>query len=109
MARKFFEQRVTPFHAQWEKDGQISRECWREAGQQGLLCMTMPEKYGGAGQDILSAAIVWEEQSYAYASGVGWSLHSEIVAPYLLHWGTEEQRQRFLPRMVRLVALLSLI
>ena len=64
-----------------------------------MLCVTMPEEYGGAGLDVLYAAVCWEEQSYAGTSGPGWFLHSEIVAPYILHYGSEEQKQRYLPRM----------
>lgn len=99
-ARRFFNEQVVPYHAQWEKDGQISRQCWLEAGRNGLLCTTMPEKYGGAGADILTAAVVWEEQSYTLCTGPGFPLHSEIVAPYILSYGTEAQKEKFLPKMV---------
>lgn len=99
LCRSFYAKHVIPHHAGWEEKGEISRECWLEAGKQGLLCVTMPEKYGGPGLDILYAAVNWEEQSYANTSGPGWSLHSEIVAPYILHYGTEEQKMNYLPRM----------
>ncbi len=79
----------------------MSREVWKKAGSQGMLCVTMPEKYGGQGLDILYAAVNWEEQSYANTTGPGWFLHSEIVAPYLLHYGTEEQKMKYLPKMAR--------
>jgi hypothetical protein len=99
MARGFFNKSVVPHHAQWEEDGQISRDCWREAGSLGLLCVTMPEQYGGAGADILSSAVVWEEQSYTGCTGPGFALHSEIVAPYILNYGTEAQKQKYLPKL----------
>eukprot|EP00286_Rhodomonas_abbreviata_P005971 CAMPEP_0181326580 /NCGR_PEP_ID=MMETSP1101-20121128/21585_1 /TAXON_ID=46948 /ORGANISM="Rhodomonas abbreviata, Strain Caron Lab Isolate" /LENGTH=324 /DNA_ID=CAMNT_0023435065 /DNA_START=296 /DNA_END=1270 /DNA_ORIENTATION=+ len=59
----------------------------------------MPEEYGGMGLDAKYAAVHWEEQSYANTTGPGWTLHSEIVAPYLLHYGNEEQKEKYLPRM----------
>ena len=59
VARNFFQTRVFPFHSKWEEEGQIPRQTWKEAGERGLLCMTMPGEYGGLGQDILSAAIGW--------------------------------------------------
>lgn len=98
-ARRFFTDRVVPFHAKWEAEGQVSRECWREAGALGLLCVTMPEQYGGLGQNILSSAVVWEEQSYTGCTGPGFSLHSEIVAPYILNYGTDAQKAKYLPKL----------
>jgi acyl-CoA dehydrogenase len=97
--RKFFETEVVPFHDQWEKQGHVSREVWQKAGQTGLLCLTMPEEYGGAGVDFTYPVIVMEEQARAYASGVGFVLHSDIVAPYILHYGSEAQKKKYLPRM----------
>jgi len=64
-----------------------------------MLCVGIPEEYGGLGLDILYSAVGWEEQAYANTSGPGWPLHSEIVAPYILHYGTEEQKRRYLPLM----------
>ena len=99
-ARAFFDNEIKPHHAQWEKDGQISREAWIKAGEVGLLCPTVPEEYGGLGLDAKYAAITWEEQQYAGTTGPGFALHSEIVAPYIMHYGTEEQKQRLLPKMI---------
>jgi len=99
--RRFYEEHIMPYHSQWEKDGQISREAWLEAGKQGLLCMPIPEEYGGAGADKLYSIIMMEEQARAGATGPGFGLHSEIVAPYILNYGTEEQKKEFLPRMAR--------
>lgn len=89
-----------PFHAEWEKDGQVSRELWEKAGRQGLLGVAIAEKHGGIGADILSSAVVWEEQMYVNCSGPGFSLHSDIVMPYIANYGSEEQIKRFIPEMV---------
>jgi len=97
--RKFYQEHITPYHAQWEKDGQISREAWLQAGSEGLLCMTIPEQYGGLGADKLFSVIMMEEQARVGASGPGFGLHSEIVAPYILNYGTEEQKAKYLPKM----------
>ncbi len=98
--RRFYDEHIMPHHAQWEKDGQISRDAWREAGKQGLLCMPIPEEYGGAGADKLYSIIMMEEQARAGASGPGFGLHSEIVAPYILNYGTEEQKKKYLPKLI---------
>ena len=98
--RKFFEQKAVPFHAQWEKDGHIDRALWNAAGEAGMLCSHLPEEYGGMGVDFLYSAVVIEEQSRLGLSGVGFSLHSDIVAPYILHYGTEEQKRHYLPKLV---------
>ena len=99
MARRYFNERVQPFHEEWENAGSLSREAWQEAGAAGLLGVATPEAYGGQGDSILGAAIVWEEQQYVNASGPGWALHSDIVMPYIVNYGTEEQKQRWLPAM----------
>ncbi|KAG9273471.1 long-chain specific acyl-CoA dehydrogenase, mitochondrial [Astyanax mexicanus] len=97
--RRFFREEVVPYHAQWEKDGQVSRELWEKAGSQGLLGIYTPAEQGGVGGDLLSAAIVWEEQMYCNCSGPGFSLHSEIVMPYISHYGTKAQMEHFFPQM----------
>jgi len=97
--RKFYEEHIMPHHSKWEKDGHVSREAWLEAGRQGLLCMSIPEEYGGAGADKLYSVIMMEEQARAGASGPGFGLHSEIVAPYILNYGTEEQKKKYLPKL----------
>ena len=96
--RRFFEKEVTPFHMKWEEEGIVPRELWRKAGAQGLLGMTMPEEYGGAGADFLYSAILIEEQGRALASGPAFSLHNDIVVPYLLHYGSEEQKKKWIPK-----------
>jgi len=97
--RRFYEREIVPHREQWERDGVISREAWRRAGETGLLCVTMPEEYGGAGADRLYSAIAIEEQARAGASGPGFGLHSDIVAPYILNYGSEEQKRAWLPAM----------
>ncbi len=99
--RKFVEREVVPHHAQWEQDGMVSREVWRKAGDQGLLCTDVPEEYGGLGlDDFRYSMIVNEEMVRAGASGPAFSLQNDMVAPYLLNYGTEDQKKRFLPKMV---------
>lgn len=96
---RFVAKEVAPFHAQWEEDGMVSRELWRKAGEAGLLLTNIPEEYGGAGADFLTSVIVIEELMKGVFSGPGFRLHSDIVAPYILHCGTEEQKQHYLPKM----------
>ena len=98
-ARRFVEKEIVPHHDQWEKDGQISREAWRAAGEAGLLCATMPVEYGGAGADFRYSAVTIEELAKVGATGPGFYLHSEIVAPYILHYGSEDQKREILPKM----------
>ena len=100
-ARRFLEQEVAPHHDQWEEQGYVDRAVWLKAGELGLLCPTMPEAYGGAGVDRLYAVVLMEEIARVNATGLGFGLHSEIVAPYLLHYGTEAQKQHYLPAMAR--------
>lgn len=97
--RRFVDKEVAPFHAQWEEEGCVDRELWRKAGANGYLCPTMPEEYGGAGVDKLYSVIQMEELARGGFTGVGFGLHSEIVAPYVLHYGTEEQKRRYLPKL----------
>lgn len=97
--RRFVNDEVMPHHAQWERDGQVPKALWRSAGELGLLCLTVPEAYGGAGVDFSFSAIVVEEMAHAGATGPLFYLHSDIVAPYLVHYGSEAQKQHWLPRM----------
>lgn len=99
--RRFMDQEIAPFHADWEEQGHVDREVWRKAGANGFLCMTMPEAYGGAGADKLYSVVQMEELGRAGFSGIGYGLHSEIVAPYLLHYGTEAQKAKYLPQLAR--------
>jgi len=97
--RAFLDKHVVPFHKQWEADGIVDRGIWLEAGKQGLLGMEVPEEYGGGGvHDFRYNAVLSEEVVRARASGVGFTLHNEVVAPYLLKLATDEQKQRWLPK-----------
>ncbi len=97
--RRFIEKEIAPFHAAWEEQGYVERAVWNKAGENGFLCMSMPEAYGGAGADKLYSVAQMEELSRSGFSGIGYSLHNEIVAPYILRYGTEAQKKAFLPRM----------
>ena len=96
--RRFFENEVVPHHAQWERDGIVPKEVWRKAGREGLLNTMLPEPYGGGG-DFGHAAVLIEEVARTGASGLGFPLHSDIVAPYINAYGNQEQKDRWLPRM----------
>lgn len=97
--RKFMDKEIAPFHEAWEEQGYVDREVWRKAGANGYLCATLPEEYGGAGADKLYSVVQMEELARGGFTGIGFGLHSEIVAPYILHYGTEEQKQRYLPKL----------
>ncbi|HYW02755.1 MAG TPA: acyl-CoA dehydrogenase family protein [Gammaproteobacteria bacterium] len=99
--RRFYEKEVIPYHEQWEEEGQVSRDLWRKAGDAGLLCMSLPEEYGGAEGDFLFSIVMMEEQSRAGTSGPGFGLHNDIVAPYIYKYGNREQHGRWLPKMAR--------
>ncbi len=96
-AQRFFERECVPRQAQWDAAGRIDRETWLKAGREGLLCVAVPTEYGGGGGDFGHAAVVMEEMHRAGVSGGGFSLHSDIIAPYLVRLGTEEQKRRWLP------------
>jgi alkylation response protein AidB-like acyl-CoA dehydrogenase len=97
--RRFLDKEVAPFHAEWEEQGYVDRAVWNKAGENGFLCMTMPEEYGGSEADKFYSVIQFEEVARAGFTGIGFSLHSEIVAPYILHYGTPEQKAKYLPKL----------
>ena len=97
--RRFMDKEIAPFHADWEEQGYVDRAVWNKAGDNGFLCMSMPEAYGGSGADRLYSVIQMEELGRAGFSGIGYSLHNEIVAPYIERYGTEAQKAKFLPAM----------
>ena len=99
--RRFLEAEVVPHHADWEEQGYVDREIWTKAGANGFLCASMPEAYGGASADKLYSVVQMEEVARVNATGLGFGLHSEIVAPYINRYGSEEQKQRFLPKMAK--------
>lgn len=100
LPRKFFEQEVAPFHREWEDAGVAPDPVWKKAGEAGLLCVTLPEEYGAAGADRIASAILIEEQARLGLSGPGFFTHSDIVAPYILSYGTQAQKDKWLPKMV---------
>ncbi|MET0524081.1 MAG: acyl-CoA dehydrogenase family protein [Nocardioides sp.] len=99
--RAFMEKEVVPHHDQWERDGQVSREVWLRAGEQGLLCFDVDEEYGGAGvKDFRYNAIVAEEITRVGAGGLGFPVHTDVIVPYISSLATPEQKQRWLPSLV---------
>ena len=94
----FFEKEIVPFHAQWERDGIVPKDVWRKAGREGLLNTMLPEPYGSGG-DFGHAAVLIEEIARTGASGLGFPLHSDIVAPYINAYGSKVQKDRWLPKM----------
>src|SRR5919107_908104 len=85
----------------WERDGIVPRSLWAQAGEAGLLCFDVPEAYGGPGvDDFRYNVILSEEQTRAGVSGPGFSVHSDIIVPYITGIGTEEQKRRWLPGCV---------
>lgn len=97
--RRFIADEIAPHHARWERDGVVDREIWRKAGDAGLLCPSLDTDYGGPGGDFLHSVIMIEEIARAGTTGPGFFIHSEMVAPYVLNFGSPEQQQRWLPGM----------
>ena len=98
--RKFIETEAQPNHDQWEQDGMVSDEVWLKAGEQGFLCPMVPEQYGGVGTDFLYNCIVNEEVARSGCTGLGWSLHNDISVPYIVRYGSDYQKEKYLPRCV---------
>ena len=97
--RAFLERHVAPYHEQWEADKLVDRGVWLEAGKQGFLGMAVPEEYGGGGNpDFRYNTIITEEVTAGRYSGLGFSLHNDVTAPYLIRLANEEQKQRWLPK-----------
>ncbi|HIF10349.1 MAG TPA: acyl-CoA dehydrogenase [Sneathiellales bacterium] len=97
--RKFLDRECVPHVDQWLADGIVPKEIWYKAGEAGLLCMSQPEEYGGAGGSFLHTTILVEEMADALIEGPGWGLHNDIVAPYIENYGSEDQKQNWLPKM----------
>ncbi|MHA3904436.1 acyl-CoA dehydrogenase family protein [Castellaniella sp. WN] len=97
--RRFVETEIAPNHYRWEKKGIVPRDVWLKAGAAGLLCCDVPEEYGGGGGDFGHSAVVVEELMRVNATGVGFPTHSITVAPYIMNFGTEEQKRKWLPGM----------
>ncbi|CAM3707795.1 acyl-CoA dehydrogenase family protein [Parendozoicomonas haliclonae] len=98
--RRFLEEEAVPHHEQWEKDGYIDRALWTKAGELGFLCPTIKEEYGGVGVDFRYNAIVDEEIARLGLSGIGFGLHSDISAPYIQNYASEDLKKKYLPGMV---------
>ena len=99
MIVEFIESDMIHNQLEWEENQMVPRELWIKAGSLGLLCLDMPEKYGGSGLDFSFSALLIEELGKQGISGPGFFLHSDIVAPYLLKYGTESQKMEYLPKM----------
>jgi alkylation response protein AidB-like acyl-CoA dehydrogenase len=108
VVRKFVEREIAPYHHQWEKDGVVPRDLWLKAGEAGLLCCTVPERYGGLGLDYLFDVVVFEEMARSGFTGPGFMIHCDLVATYVRSFGTEEQKSQWLPKMVKGEAIGSL-
>jgi acyl-CoA dehydrogenase len=98
--RRFVHERIAPFHREWETQGSVPRAIWREAGALGMLCCTVPGEWGGLGADYRYTVVALEEMAYAHAPGPGFAIHSEMATPYIVGFGTEAQKRRWLPRLV---------
>ncbi len=96
---KFFSRELAPHVEKWREQGVVDRWVWKKAGEAGLLCASMPEEYGGVGGNFAHEQIIIEQQVKAGVEGFGISLHNGIIAPYVLHYGSEEQKKRWLPRL----------
>ena len=99
--RKFLAKEFVPHADRWEKQGIVDRDAWTIAGEAGILCASIPEEYGGGGGNFKHEMVLVEEMCHAGVSGFGNSVHSGIVAHYIHGYGSEEQRQRWLPKMAR--------
>lgn len=95
----FYDREMAPHSEKFRKNKKVDREFWNKAGAMGLLNCAIPAEYGGGGGDYRHEMIIMEELERANVEGFGLSLHNAIVAPYILHYGTEEQKQKWLPRM----------
>jgi acyl-CoA dehydrogenase len=100
--RRFITSEVEPHYEKWERDEIFPRELWNKVGEQGLLAVDIPEEYGGFGSDFLFSMVIQEEFAKANCAAVGgpMAVHSDIVAHYIYNHGTQEQKQKYLPKMV---------
>lgn len=98
--RGFMAKECVPNAERWEKQGMVDREIWTKAGEAGILCPSVPEEYGGAGGDWGHEYVFHTAGAEVGASGWGVGLHNSIIAPYVVHYGSEEQKKSILPRMI---------
>jgi acyl-CoA dehydrogenase len=108
--RRFVETEIAPHHAQWERDGIVPKSLWLRAGEEGLLCVTAPEAFGGSGGDFGHSAVLIEELARVNATAVGFTTHSDIAVPYLVNYGSDDQKARWLPRLIsgELIAVIAM-
>lgn len=99
MACRFLSEEIAPRYDEFEKNEMVDRVCWEKAGVAGLLCASIPEEYGGSGGSFAHESALIEAISHVGVDGFGIGLHNAIVAPYILHYGSEEQKKKWLPRM----------
>ncbi len=97
--KTFFARECVPHYDRWEAQGCVDRQAWNKAGEAGLLCPSVPEAYGGAGGSFAHEAIITEEATAAGVGGFGIGLHNGIVVPYVLNYGSEEQKLAWLPKL----------
>ncbi len=100
MLRKFLEREVIPHVEEWEEAGIVPRSAWKKMGEQGFLCTAVPEEYGGAGGDFLYSVTVSEEIVKTNHGGLAAPLHSDVVVPYIVTFGSEEHKKKYLPGCV---------
>tara|TARA_B110000259_G_scaffold127111_1_gene143743 strand:+ start:170 stop:1318 length:1149 start_codon:yes stop_codon:yes gene_type:complete len=100
--RSFATEHISPFYEQWEEDGQVDRDMWRKAGEAGLLSPNVPAEFGGMEEDFRVNAVIGEELSAMgfISQAVGFSIHSDITVPYIMNYGTQEQKEKYLPACI---------
>lgn len=98
--KRFIAEEITPYHEEWEKQGQVSREVWLKAGAAGLLCPNITEEFGGLGADFMYNVVITEELARASATGPGFAVHSDMAATYIDSFGSNEQKQHWLPQLI---------
>ncbi len=99
MATRFLSEEIAPRYDEFEKAEIFDRASWKKAGEAGLLLASMPEEYGGSGGTFAHESAIIEAISHVGVDGFGIGLHNSIVAPYILHYGSEEQKKKWLPKM----------
>ena len=99
MSTRFLTEEIAPHYDEYEKNEIVDRSAWEKAGAAGLLCASMPEEYGGSGGTYAHESVIAEALGHVGVDGFGIALHNAIVAPYILHYGSEEQKKKWLPKM----------
>lgn len=99
MAHRFLSEEIAPRYDEFEKNEMVDRACWEKAGAAGLLCASVPEEYGGSGGSFAHESAIIEAIAHVGVDGFGIGLHNAIVAPYIVHYGSEEQKKKWLPKM----------